>query len=44
VQRVRETTGILKSMHADVTEKVYNSMGHTISEDEIKTANELVFK
>ena len=44
VQRVRETTGILKSMDADVTEKIYNGMGHTISEDEIKTANELVFK
>lgn len=44
VQRVRETTGILKSMHADVTEKIYNGMGHTISEDEIKTANELIFK
>jgi len=44
VQRVRETTGILKSMDADVTEKIYNGMGHTISEDEIKMANELVFK
>ena len=44
VQRVRETTGILKSMDADVTEKIYNGMGHTISEDEIKMANELIFK
>ncbi len=44
VQRVRETTGILKSMHADVTEKIYTGMGHTISEDEIAMANELVFK
>lgn len=44
VQRVRETTGILKSMNADVTEKIYNGMGHTISEDEIGMANELVFK
>ncbi len=44
VQRVRETTGILKGMHADVTEKIYNSIGHTISEDEIKMANELIFK
>ena len=44
VQRVRETTGILKSMHADVTEKIYNGMGHTISEDEIAMANELIFK
>lgn len=44
VQRVRETTGILKSMHADITEKIYNGMGHTISEDEIQMANKLVFK
>ncbi len=44
VQRVRETTGILKSMHADVTEKLYNGMGHTISEEEIAMANELIFK
>ena len=44
VQRVRETTGILKSMKADVTEKIYNGMGHTISEDEIEMANGLVFK
>jgi phospholipase/carboxylesterase len=44
VERVRETTGILKSMHADVTEKIYNGMGHTISEEEIRLANELVFK
>lgn len=44
VERVQQTTGILKSMHADVTEKVYNGMGHTISEEEIKRANELVFK
>ncbi len=44
VQRVRETTVILKSMQADVTEKIYNGMGHTISEDEIAMANELVFK
>ena len=43
VQRVRETTGILKSMNADVTEKIYNGMGHTISEDEIEMANELIF-
>jgi len=44
VQRVRETTRVLISMHADVTENIYNGMGHTISEDEIKLANELIFK
>jgi hypothetical protein len=31
-------------MNADVTEKVYNNMGHIINEDEIVNANRLVFK
>jgi phospholipase/carboxylesterase len=43
VERVYATTNILKSMHAAVTEKVYNNMGHTINQDEIETANRLVF-
>jgi len=44
VSRVNETTAILKSMHADVTTKIYPNMGHTISMDEIETANTLIFK
>jgi phospholipase/carboxylesterase len=44
VERVYATTNILKNMNADVTEKVYNNMGHTINEDEIVNANRLVFK
>lgn len=43
VERVHATTDILKSMNAIVTEKVYNNMGHTINEDEIKQANSLIF-
>ena len=43
VERVHATSNILKSMHAQVTEKVYNGMGHTINEDEIEKANQLVF-
>jgi phospholipase/carboxylesterase len=43
VERVSETTAILKSMHAEVTEKIYPGMGHTISQDEISLANQLVF-
>lgn len=43
VERVYETTNILKNMHADVTEKVYNNMGHTINQDEIENANKLIF-
>ena len=43
VERVYATTNILKNMNADVTEKVYNNMGHTINQDEIDNANKLVF-
>ena len=43
VARVNATTNILKNMNADVTEKVYDNMGHTINEDEIENANRLVF-
>ncbi len=43
VERVHETTKILKTMNASVTEKIYQNMGHTISEDEIEKANELIF-
>jgi len=43
VERVYATTNILKDMHADVTEKVYPLMGHTISQDEIDQANNLIF-
>jgi phospholipase/carboxylesterase len=44
VERVYATTNILKGMHADVTEKIYTNMGHTINEDELAQANELVFR
>lgn len=43
VERVHATTRLLKQMNADVTEKVYPNMGHTISADEIALANRLVF-
>jgi phospholipase/carboxylesterase len=43
VERVRASTGILQQMGAQVTEKVYKGMGHTISQDEIAMANRLVF-
>ena len=43
VERVYATANILKEMKADVTEKVYESMGHTINQDEIDTANRLIF-
>ena len=43
VERVNETTRVLRSMNANVTEKVYKGMGHTINQEEISLANELVF-
>lgn len=43
VERVHETAALLRTMNASVTEKVYQNMGHTISEDEIEKANLLVF-
>lgn len=44
VARVQESTQVLKHMHADVTEKIYLQMGHTITQDEIKQVNQLIFK
>lgn len=43
VERVYATANILKEMGADVIEKVYPNMGHTISQDEIVNANNIVF-
>jgi phospholipase/carboxylesterase len=44
VERVHASAGQLRSMNAEVTEKVYNGMGHTISEDEIREVNDLIFQ
>jgi phospholipase/carboxylesterase len=44
VERVYATSNILKDMNADVTEKAYNNMGHTINQDEIEQANKVVFR
>ena len=44
VERVYATTNILQSMGADVTEKIYANMGHTINQDEIEVANKIIFK
>ncbi len=43
VERVNETEALLKKMGANVTKIVYENMGHTISQDEIDLANELIF-
>src|SRR5687768_2914782 len=44
VERVNQTSNILKKMNAAVTVKVYPNMGHTISHDEIENANRFVFR
>ncbi|MXV51284.1 phospholipase [Pedobacter sp. HMF7647] len=43
VERVYASANILKNMGAHVTEKVYDNMGHTINQDEINLANQLIF-
>lgn len=43
VERVYATSNILKSRNANVAEKVYANMGHTINQDEIELANQHVF-
>ena len=40
--RVQETTQILTSLGAEVTEKIYPNMAHTITEDELVRAREIV--
>lgn len=43
VERVHESTQVLKRMNAAVTEIVYPNMGHTVSRDEIEKVNTLIF-
>ena len=44
VERVYASANIAREMNANVTEKVYENRGHTISEDEIEIVNSLMFK
>lgn len=44
LQRVHETTALLKAMGAQVTEKIYPHMGHTIIDDEIEAARAILEK
>lgn len=44
VERVYATTNILRELGADVTEKLYDNMGHTINEDEIEMVKKIIFK
>jgi phospholipase/carboxylesterase len=44
LQRVQETTTLLKEMGAEVTEKIYPQMGHTIVDDELEFAKNITKK
>ena len=42
LERVEATTGILESLGADVTERIYPGMGHTINPDEVTLVGEMI--
>ena len=42
VERVRETAEVLGALGADVTEEIYEGMGHTVVADELAHVRELV--
>ena len=44
VERVHETTAILRGMNASVIEKIYDGMGHSINQDEINSVNKIIFR
>jgi phospholipase/carboxylesterase len=44
VSRVQQTADLLKTMNAKVTEKIYPALGHTINQNEIDLANQLIFE
>jgi predicted esterase len=42
--RIKETTAVLTRLGAKVDERVYPGMGHTVNEDEVKAARELLLQ
>lgn len=42
VERVHETTAVFERLNADVTERIYEGMGHGINDDEIEFVREMV--
>lgn len=42
LQRVQETTSLLRAMGANVTERIYPGMGHLINDDELETARTIM--
>jgi len=44
VERVHASAAILKEMNGEVTERVFENAGHTILQEELDWANQLIFK
>ena len=44
VQRVHDTSAILKDMHANITTKIYPNQGHIVTKEQLALTNELIFK
>jgi len=42
LQRVKETSALLRAMGAQVTEKIYPDLGHTVNEDEVEMARNII--
>jgi predicted esterase len=42
LERVQETTALLRTMGADVVEKIYPQMGHTVITDELEQAQTII--
>ncbi len=42
LQRVKDTTSVLKKLNADVNEKIYPGMPHTITLDQIRNVNAIL--
>jgi predicted esterase len=42
LERVHETAEVLEDFGADVDERIYEGMGHTVNEDELEAVDELI--
>lgn len=42
LERVHETADVLQDLDADVTERIYENMAHTVNDDELKFASRLL--
>lgn len=44
LERLKETSALLGAMHAEVTERIYPGMDHTINDEELELARDLIAK